>query len=254
MLHRAVLFLLLFLMTATAAISQQIIVSGKVIDSSGTAMEGASVKLRHDKDSTGVITGKNGLFSLQLTSDKALTLQVSSIGYVTIVKTYKHLTPKINAGNIRMAQDARLMEEVVVTSVNPITVKEDTIEYKASAYKVRDGAPVEDVIKKLPGITVDKDGAITAQGKAVARVRVNGKDFFGGDVQTATQNLPADIIDNIQIIDDYGDMANLTGIKSGEPEKIININVRKDRNRGKFGNATIAAGNEGRYAAGLVAN
>jgi len=76
--HRAVLFLLLFLLTATAAISQQIIVSGKVIDSSGTAMEGVSVKLRHDKDSTGVITGKNGLFSLLLTIDKALTLQVSA--------------------------------------------------------------------------------------------------------------------------------------------------------------------------------
>src|SRR5205085_3632264 len=119
----------------------------------------------------------------------------------------------------------------------PVLVKEDTVQFDAKAYKVREGAPVEDVIKKLPGVTVDKDGNIETQGKKVARVRVNGKDFFGGDVQTATQNLPADVIENIQIIDDYGDQANLTGVKNGEPEKIININTQKNKNKGNFGNA-----------------
>ncbi|MDQ6610689.1 MAG: outer membrane beta-barrel family protein, partial [Bacteroidota bacterium] len=155
---------------------------------------------------------------------------------------------------IIMSPSVGQMEGIVIKSVVPVLVKEDTLQYDASAYKVRDGAPVEDVIKKLPGVTVDKDGNIEAQGKKVSRVRVNGKDFFGGDVQTATQNLPANIIDNIQVIDDYGDQANISGVKSGDPEKIININIQKNKNKGTFGNATGGIGNEGRFLASAFAN
>lgn len=255
MFHRAVFLFFLFLIAALPAFSQKIIaVSGRVTDSSGLALEGASVKLRSDKDSTGWITGKNGAFSLQVTGERSIELRVSTIGYTPFIKTYKDPTALIDAGMIKLVPEPAMMPEVIVTSVNPIIIKEDTVEYKTSAYKVREGAPVEDVIKKLPGVTVDKDGQISAQGKPVARVRVNGKDFFGGDAQTAMQNLPAEIIDNIQIIDDYGDEANLTGIKSGEPEKIININIRKDKSRGRFGNITAGAGDNGRYAGGIVAN
>jgi hypothetical protein len=146
------------------------------------------------------------------------------------------------------------LDAIVIRSVRPVLIKEDTVQFDVGAYKVREGAPVEDVIKKLPGVTVDKDGNIETQGKKVARVRVNGKDFFGGDVQTAIQNLPADVIQNIQIIDDYGDAANISGIKSGEPEKIININTQPNKNKGVFGNATVAAGNEGRYAGNVFVN
>ncbi|MGV8877957.1 MAG: outer membrane beta-barrel protein [Sphingobacteriaceae bacterium] len=103
---------------------------------------------------------------------------------------------------------------------------------------------MEDVLKKLPGVDVDKDGNVTAQGKQVTKIRVNGKDFFAGDVKTATQNLPADVVENIQIIDDYGDQSNLTGVKTGEPDKIMNIVIRKDKNNGYFGQATAGGGND----------
>ena len=96
-----------------------------------------------------------------------------------------------------------------------------------SSFKVKEGAVVEDLLKKLPGVTVDKDGNVTAQGKAVSRVKVNGKDFFGGDVKTATKELPANIVDKIQVIDDYGDQATVSGIKDGDPDKIINIEIKK---------------------------
>lgn len=250
------LFLLISgLMILSSAFSQKIAsVKGTVTDSTGAPLQGASVKLRAGKDSTGMVTGKDGNFHLQLPAESSMKLEISNIGFIPFSKTYEPGPAPINTGLIKLVSTSAELPEVIVKSINPITVKEDTVEYKADAYKVREGAPVEDVIKKLPGVTVDKDGQITAQGKPVARVRVNGKDFFGGDAQTATQNLPADIIDNIQIIDDYGDQANLTGIKSGEPEKIININIRKDRNRGRFGSASLAVGNEERYAAGLVAN
>lgn len=253
--RQTVLLILGMLMMLPAAFAQRAaVIRGVVTDSTGVPLQGASVKLIAGKDSTGASSGKDGSFRLQLQTSAPLKLLITSIGFEPFSKTYKASAEEINAGSIRMVPDASLLGEVIVKSVNPITVKEDTIEYKADAYKVREGAPVEDVIKKLPGVTVDKDGTVTAQGKPVARVRVNGKDFFGGDVQTATQNLPANIIDNIQIIDDYGDQANLTGIKSGEPEKIININIRKDKNKGYFGNATLAGGTDERYSAGLVAN
>lgn len=248
------LLLFMCLLTCSLAFSQKIIeVKGIVADSSGKLLEGATVKLRSGQDSAGRVTDKTGTFSLRLNADSSFTLQISSIGYAPFFKTYTSATD-INAGMIQLAPEPTMMSEVVVTSVNPVIIKEDTVEYKASAYKLREGAPVEDLIKKLPGVMVEKDGQITAQGKPVARVRVNGKDFFGGDAQTALQNLPADIIDNIQIIDDYGDQANLTGIKSGDAEKILNINIKRDKSYGKFGSATVAYGNNDRYAAGIVAN
>lgn len=253
-LRHLLLTALSFLLASFAFSQKTIEVTGKVTDSSGIALTGASVKLRSGQDSAGLTTGINGSFSLRMAATAPVTIEITSIGYKSFTAKYELTNSRINAGTIILAEEATTMTEVVVTSVNPVVVKEDTVQYNASAYKVRDGAPVEDVIKKLPGVTVEKDGQITAQGKPVTRVRVNGKDFFGGDAQTATQNLPADIIENIQIIDDYGDQANLTGVKNGEPEKIININIRKDKNQGHFGSATVAAGNEGRYAAGLVAN
>src|SRR5690606_33025948 len=99
----------------------------------------------------------------------------------------------------------------------------------------------------LDGVEVDKDGNVTAQGEQVTRVRINGKDFFGGDVQTATKNLPADVIDKIQIIDDYGDQANLTGNKTGDPERILNIEIAPSKNKGDFGQFRVGGGTEERF-------
>ena len=138
-----------------------------------------------------------------------------------------------------------LNQVTIVGAANPVTLKEDTVVYNAaSAYKVRENAPVEDLIKKLPGVDVDVNGNITTQGKQVTKVRINGKDFMGGDVQSATKNLPADIVENIQMIDDYGDQANLTGVKTGEPDKIMNITIRKDKNYGYSGQATAGDGED----------
>ncbi len=137
-----------------------------------------------------------------------------------------------------------MLNTVNITDVNPIKLKEDTIEYNADAYKVRDNAPVEDVIKKLPGVDVDASGNITAQGKQVTKVRVNGKDFFGGDVQTATKNIPADLVQSIQVIDDYGDQANVNGFKTGDPVKVLNINIKPSKNFGYFGQASAGDGTD----------
>lgn len=249
------LFFIAILISFPSFSQQTKIVSGSISDSTGNPLTSVSVNLKSATENLSVKTNASGKYQFTNVASTAFIITVTSIGYREYVQPYtvNKDAKAFIIDPIRIKVKTNELAEIVITA-SPITLKEDTIEYRADAYKVREGAPVEDVIKKLPGVTVDKDGNVTAQGKQIKRVRVNGKDYFGGDVQTATQNLPADIIDNIQIIDDYGDKANLTGIKEGEPEKMMNINIQKGKNRGSFGNATVAAGNESRYLGRLAAN
>src|ERR1700744_4634978 len=222
-------------------------VDGKVIDSTKLSVPGANVKLISDKgDSTVTITDGNGKFVFPAVNGTKFTLTISSIGYQALKRHYTldNDTKPAVLDPILLKSESNLLKGVTIVGVNPVTLKEDTVEYKASAYKVRENAPVEDLIKKLPGVDVDVNGNITTQGKQVTKVRINGKDFMGGDVQSATKNLPADLVENIQMIDDYGDQANLTGVKTGEPDKIMNITIRKDKNYGYFGQATAGDGED----------
>src|SRR5690606_7327901 len=150
---------------------------------------------------------------------------------------------------VRLNQSSRLLAEVSVTEIAPITIKEDTLEYATKDLRLREGALVEDALKKLDGVEVDKDGNVTAQGETVTRARINGKDFFGGDIKAAIQNLPAEIVEKIQIVDDYGDMANVTGNRSGDPERVLNLEIAPERNNGDFGNFRVGGGTEERYQA-----
>ncbi len=230
-----VLILSILIITAGGALAQRQI-SGTVTDSTKMTVPGASVKLTSDQgDSTVTAADANGKFAFQSIKGSKINITISSIGYQTLLKhfTLEQGSDPVDLGNIVVPLASNQLSQVnIVGAPNPVTLKEDTVEYKISAYKVRDNAPVEDAIKKMPGVDVDKDGNVTAQGKQVTKVRVNGKDFFAGDLQTATKNLPADIVESVQIIDDYGDRANLTGVKSGEPTKILNINIRQDKNYG----------------------
>ncbi|HWD90274.1 MAG TPA: TonB-dependent receptor [Mucilaginibacter sp.] len=222
-------------------------VDGTVTDSTKLTVPGAMVKLVSERgDSTVAITDGNGKFIFPAVTANKFTLTVSSLGYRTLKRRYGLDTSNKTAilDPIVLKSDAKLLTGVTIIGINPVVLKEDTVEYKASAYKVRDNAPVEDLIKKLPGVDVDVNGNITTQGKQVTKVRINGKDFMGGDVQAATKNLPADIVENIQMIDDYGDQAALTGIKTGEPDKIMNITIRKDRNYGYSLQSTVGDGED----------
>ncbi len=237
--------LLIFAATFTYAQTRHE-VTGTVKDSAGATLPGSTVKLIYGKDSTLTATSLDGGFTLHNINAAQFTLVVQSIGYQTLrrrVIAGEDAKP-VALGTIILKASSTLLQGVTITAVTPVKVKEDTVEYSAGAYKVRQGAVVEEMLRKMPGIDVDKDGNVTAQGKSVTKVRVNGKDFFGGDLKTATQNLPADAVQNVQIIDDYGDQANITGIKSGEAEKVLNITIRQDRNKGYFGQATVGDGHD----------
>jgi len=197
-------------------------------------------------DSTISVADINGKFVFQNIKGSKITITVTYIGYQRFRRRYTldNLTGPADLGTIVLKAEAKMLNEVTIVGVIPVTLKEDTVQYQASAYKVRENAPVEDLVKKLPGVDVDINGNVSTQGKQVTKVRINGKDFMGGDVQSALKNLPADVVDNIQMIDDYGDQANLTGVKTGDPDKIMNITVRKDKNYGYFGQATVGDGRD----------
>jgi hypothetical protein len=234
-------------------------VKGALIDSaSKKPIENAVIALvvkSNPTDTSYTFTDSKGQFRFDVVPTSPFSVVIRHMGYwprakfVPVNKAEK----TIDVGFFVMAQDAKLLSEVVVEAP-AIVVKEDTIEYNASSFRVQEGAVVEDLIKKMPGIQVDKDGNVTAQGKAVTRVKVNGKDFFGGDVKTATKELPANIVDKIQIIDDYGDQATVSGIKDGDPDKVMNIQIKKDKNKGFFGRVTGGYGTDDRYQGSFNGN
>jgi hypothetical protein len=234
-------------------------VKGTLIDSaSKKPIDNAVVALvvkSNPTDTSYAFTDDKGQFRFDVVPTSPFSVVIRHMGYwpkakyVPVSKAEK----TIDVGSFILVQDAKLLSEVVVEAP-AIVIKEDTIEYNASSFRVQEGAVVEDLIKKMPGIQVDKDGNVTAQGKAVTRVKVNGKDFFGGDVKTATKELPANIVDKIQIIDDYGDQATVSGIKDGDPDKVMNIQIKKDKNKGFFGRVTGGYGTDDRYQGSFNGN
>ncbi len=248
--------LILTLVSLTVHAQSNYEVNGTLRDSSGLSVIAATVKLRSAKDSLFTRTNANGAFSFKGVKSGQFTLSITSLGFQSALRKYVYNEGEgsLALGIINLKNSTKQLNEVVISGTPTVTVKEDTLEFRAADYKLKDDAQVEDLLRKLPGVEVDKDGNVKAQGKAVTRVRVNGKDFFGGDVKTATQQLPANLIDKIQLIDDYGDQANFTGVKEGDPEKILNIQIRPDKNNGYLTQGKIGQGNEGRYQGNISAN
>lgn len=254
---KKVLFLLVTLFFNYAAYSQTSRdISGVVKDSTGTSIIAATVKYVVGKDTSFTRTDLDGKFTLRGVKSSEFLLTVTSLGYQTFNRRYlyKDAETPIELEAITLRAQNRMLNEVVISGTPGVTIKEDTIVYRASDYPVRENSLAEDLLKRVPGIEVDKDGNVSAQGKQVTRVRINGKDFFGGDVKTATQQLPADLLESVQVIDDYGDQANLTGVRNGDPEKILNFTIRADKNKGYFARATAGGGDKDRYQASLTAN
>ncbi|WP_257666628.1 TonB-dependent receptor [Parapedobacter tibetensis] len=246
---KACLLVALFLSLGLSGFSQiKKRVQGTLNNQSGEAIVGASIKLISDLDSVQTSSGRGGLFSFNNIKGERFVLTVTSLGFDTFRQNYAFESGKSELMmSISLNESSQMLAEVSITGVAAITVKEDTLEYRTKDLRLREGALVEDALKKLDGVEVDKDGNVTAQGETVTRVRINGKDFFGGDVKTATKNLPAEIIEKIQIVDDYGDMANITGNRTGDPERILNIEIAPSRNNGDFGNYRVGGGTEERY-------
>jgi hypothetical protein len=151
-------------------------------------------------------------------------------------------TSQIDIGTVMMTLKAIILKEVIVRQQISAIIKGDTIEFAANSFKVREGASVEEMLKKLPGIHIDKDGSITAMGEKVNKVFVDGEEFFGDDPTIATKNLQADAVYKVQVFDKKSDQATFTGIDDGKRSKTINLQLKKDKKKGYFGKLDFGAG------------
>jgi hypothetical protein len=236
-------FLLLALVIAgcTVSVHSQSI-KGKLLDLvDNKPLAGASLTLTSLKDSTQIKYGladSTGSFVFQDLPIDSFFFKVSFTGYEPyrqIVAT-NDSTPVVNLATLFIPKSTVQLNDVTVTARTPPTQqKGDTIQYNASQFKVNPDATVEDLVKKAPGITVDRDGTVTAQGEQVRKVTIDGRDFFGDDASAALRNLPADVVDKIQVFDRLSDQAQLTGVDDGNSQRAINIVTRAGMRNGQFG-------------------
>ncbi|PST84652.1 hypothetical protein C7T94_00515 [Pedobacter yulinensis] len=236
-------------------------VSGRVMSSKDKKpIDFASVALKNLKDSSIVganTTGTDGKFIFTKLQPGNYRLFIAFVGLKTINRDFSVQAdkPAAELGDIFMDDNSIDLETVEIKSeAPPIVVKKDTLEFNASSFKTVENAVVEDLLKKLPGLEVDKAGTVKAQGETVTRVKVDGKEFFGNDPLLATKNLPADMVDKIQVIDELSEQAKFTGIDDGNRVKIINITTKKGKKNGYFGNNTAGYGSDERYDVNINVN
>ena len=241
--------IILLLLTVTTAIMAQKTLSGTILSKTdGGPIEMATVRLfaYNGADSTlvqGAQTYDDGLFILSNIRAGKYRLIVSSVGYNEHSQWVEMKQSDLDLPAIRLVEQVQELAEVSVQGrAAEMTVKGDTIEYNTAAYQVSETATVEELLKKMNGVEVDKEGNVTINGEEIKGVRIDGKKFFGDDVQTATKNIPADMIEKIQVIDEKSEMAKLTGFEDDETERIINLSLKKNRKKGVFGNYSGALG------------
>jgi hypothetical protein len=224
-------------------------VSGVVKDSTDQGVIGAVVSLISSADTLKVSTNAEGVFVFRAVKSWVFTLSVSSMGYQTYVKRgqYNDATARLAMDPIILKTASTMLNEVVLNGTPSIVYKVDTVEYRASDYVVRAGATVDELLKKMEGFDVTSDGQVTHNGESIGRARLNGKDLFGGDIASVIQNLPADIIEKAQVVDDYGDVARRTGVKDGDPQKVLNLTTRTDRSVGNMVRLNGGLGTTDRY-------
>lgn len=229
--------------------------TGTVIDSLKDVVSGADVYIVADKDTLISTTNTHGRFVFSGFKADRISLLVMSVGFKPFTKSYQFKAGQINMDldMIILELESNLLNEVVINGRDrPIRIKRDTIEYNAAFYQVSENDRVEDLLRQLPGIEVDEHGNATTMGKPLQKLRVNGEDFFTSNVKDFISQLPASVVDKVEIINDYGDEANFTGLKTGESQKMLNLVTKAGQNRGTFGNALISGGTNKRY--GLQGN
>ncbi|MGA6120597.1 outer membrane beta-barrel protein [Sphingobacterium anhuiense] len=250
--------LLLCSFMLTNATHAQTKVSGEIVDSKdGGKLGKAAVVLLNAKDSVlvkFVRTNENGSFSFPKIDTGTYRFIVSFPQYVDVVKDVTVGQEPIAFGTIKLSKAALLLEEAQVTGRIPVVIKGDTIEYDAGSFKVEKDAKVEDLLKVLPGMTMDANGKITANGKEVKKVLLDGEEFFGDDPTLITKNIRSDMVSKVQVYEKKSDLADRTGVDDGERTQTIDIKLKADSKKGMFGQATVGGGTDNYYGGKVMVN
>jgi len=245
-------FLLVVFTISAFSQSKNFKISGAIVtESDGLPLESATIHLERVKDSslvTYTISDKDGKFVLEeKTADQSLNLFISYVGYKTHIQNVKLSNTEIDLGNINLQTDTNALDEVLIKSRAPVTIKKDTLEFNVKSFKTKKDASVEDLLKELPGVEVDEDGKILVNGKEVNKILVNGKPFFGDDPTITTRNLTKDIIEKVQITDTKTKSEAFSGEEGDQDNKTINLTIKEENNKGVFGRVAAGAGTDERY-------
>lgn len=240
------------LAAATSSIAQPYIIKGSVTDTlNATPLTMASVVLIRTKDSVieaRTRTRADGRFETKVRTQGKYFLRVTFPGFADYIDAVNIKKNNTDLGDLPMISKTHLLKEFVLTQqIAAIKIKGDTTEYMADSFKVKEGATVEDLLKKLPGIQVDKNGQIIAQGETVQKVLVDGEEFFSDDPKVVTRGLQADAISKVQVYDKKSDQSDFTGIDDGQKTKTINLELKEDKKKGFFGKADAGGGTDGYF-------
>jgi len=241
------LFCWIIILLSYISSAQTIKVTGKVTDSLKQPLEYANVfAVPIDKNNSisYAITNLKGAYILKLQKNKAYKVTTSFLGYVKQEVLFKFSKDTIY--NFSLKEDKNQLDEVTLTYKIPIKVKEDTITYNADSFKTGEERKLKDVLKKLPGIEVDRKGNVTANGKKIKKLLVEDKPFFGGNTKLGVNNIPADAIDKVQVLENYNDVALLKGLQDSD-ESVLNVKLKKDKKKFVFGDLELGAGVKKRY-------
>lgn len=249
------LCLLLILHALSLTLPAQVVTTlrGAVRDSAETPLVGANITLyRHTPSGerqlvAGGTSDSQGRFSIVQVPLGQLSLEVSYIGYQSYQDDLT-ITAGLNLGVIHLQEDAHLLEVVVVQGkATDMTVRGDTIAFNADAYKVPQGAMLEELVKRLPGAEIDESGQISIGGQQVSKIMLDGKEFFSGDTKVAMRNLPASMVHQLEMLRQQSDEARVTGFDDDEEETVLNIRTKPDMRQGTFGHAVVGYGLNQRY-------
>ncbi|MGB3605818.1 carboxypeptidase regulatory-like domain-containing protein, partial [Psychroserpens sp.] len=235
--------IILMLLFVTSLSGAQITVSGVVKDSIGSPLELANV-IAINKETKAMasygITNDQGKFKLDLDKNTTYNVQISYIG----MKTFSE---EITTKDDSFTKDYTLegdntLDAVELTYEMPVTIKGDTLVYNADSFKDGTERKLEDVLKKLPGVEINEDGQIEVEGKVVQKVMVDGKDFFDGDSKLATKNIPSNAVDKVQVLKNYANVGQLSGVTNNQDNIAINIKLKEGKKNFWFGDITAGAG------------
>lgn len=238
----------------------QVNVFGVINDQKNEALTGVTIKVLNSDSSLagGAVSDFEGKFSLSLKPENKYMVQFIFLSYKTINKTIELKSENLDLGTIKMKEESKTLAEVEVKGTQTRgQQKGDTTQFNADAYKTNPDATAEDLVKKMPGVTSDNNG-LKVNGESVQKVLLDGKPFFGDDPSAAVKNLPADLIDKVEVFDKMSDQSQFTGFNDGNQQKTINLVTKKGKNTGQFGKIYAGGGadenSNTRYNAGATIN
>ena len=246
---RLLLFISIILFPFTwTLVAQEINLQGKVQDSIGQPLAFTNILAKPKAESESIafaISDENGQYTIRLKKDAPYTIEITYLGYVKISDSIQ--LSENTTKNYTLVESSDVLDEVVIRTEIAVLVEDDLITYSTDKFTTGDERKLEDVLAKLPGMEVDPDGNVTVNGKRVTKLMIDGKDFFGGDTKLGVKNIPADVVDKVEAIDNYNEVSFMKGLNDSD-KMVLNIKLKEGKNKFLFGENEVGAGIDKRYA------